>query len=188
MKGFVLGVVVTLLCITLGVYIYFSRGMAPVGTAAQAMPFEKKLAHMALRARVEKEMPQTVPIQPNETAYVAGAHDYIEHCAVCHGVPGKPQTAIAKGEFPKPPNLFRGKGVTDDSPNESYWKIAHGIRLTGMPAFDKSLSETQMWQIALLVANADKLPASATQLLSGAPETTTTLAVSPSSPATSNRR
>jgi mono/diheme cytochrome c family protein len=187
LKGFVLGIVVTLLVIWLGVYVYFSQGMAPVGTAAEAMPFEKKLARMALHARVEKEMPQTVPIQPNETVYVAGAHDYVEHCAVCHGVPGKPQTAIAKGMFPKPPNLFQGKGVTDDSPNESYWKIAHGIRLTGMPAFDKSLSETQMWQIALLIANADKLPASATQLLSGAPETTTP-AVAPSTPATSTKR
>jgi mono/diheme cytochrome c family protein len=171
LKGFILGVVVTLLAIALGAYIYFSQGYAPVATGAQAMPFEKKLANMALHARVEKEMPKTVPIQPSEAAYVAGAHDYVEHCAVCHGVPNKPQTAIAKGEFPKPPSLFKGKGVTDDPPNETYWKIANGIRLTGMPAFDKSLSETQMWQISLLLANADKLPASATKVLSGAGET-----------------
>jgi len=63
--------------------------------------------------------------------------------------------------YPPPPRLLEGKGVTDDEPGESYWKIANGIRLTGMPGFSKSLSETQMWQIALLVANADKLPPSA---------------------------
>jgi hypothetical protein len=34
-----------------------------------------------------------------------------------------------------------------------------------MPGFNKSLSETQMWQIALLVANADKLPSSAKAVL-----------------------
>ena len=50
--------------------------------------------------------------------------------------------------------------MTDDEPGESYWKIFNGIRMTGMPGFSKSLSETQMWQFALLVANADKLPAS----------------------------
>ena len=171
MKGFILGVVITLLAIVLGAYLYFSQGYAPVATDAQAMPFEKKLANMALHARVEKEMPKTVPMQPSETVYVAGAHDYVEHCAVCHSVPNKPQTAIAKGEFPKPPNLFHGKGVTDDPPNETYWKIANGIRLTGMPSFNKSLSETQMWQIALLVANADKLPPSAVNVLSGTAET-----------------
>ena len=47
-----------------------------------------------------------------------------------------------------------------DEPGESYWRIANGIRLTGMPGFGKSLSETQMWQIALLLKNAEKLPAS----------------------------
>ena len=48
--------------------------------------------------------------------------------------------------------------MTDDPPGESYWKIANGIRMTGMPAFDKSMNTTQMWQISLLIANADKLP------------------------------
>jgi thiosulfate dehydrogenase len=179
LKAFILGVVVTLVVMVLGVYIYFSQGYVPVATSAQPMPFEKKLANMALHARVEKEMPKTVPMQANESNYLAGAHDYVQHCAVCHGEPNKPQTAIAKGEFPKPPQLWHGKGVTDDPPGETYWKIANGIRLTGMPGFDKSLSETQMWQIALLLANADKLPASVTSVLAGAPETPT----SPEQPA-----
>jgi hypothetical protein len=60
--------------------------------------------------------------------------------------------------FPKPPKLMEGTGVTDDSPAETYWKVAGGIRMTGMPGFDKTLSPTQMWQVSLLLANADKLP------------------------------
>jgi mono/diheme cytochrome c family protein len=59
--------------------------------------------------------------------------------------------------FPKPPHLFRGKGVTDDEPTETYWKVDNGIRLTGMPSFRQDLSETQMWQVSLLLANADKI-------------------------------
>lgn len=160
-KGFILGVVVTLVCLAVGVYIYFAFGLAPVATSAQAMPFEKTLANKALHVRVEKEMPHTVPIEPTEAAYVSGAHNYVQHCAVCHGVPNQLQTAIAKGEFPKPPQLFKGKGVTDDAAGETYWKIANGIRLTGMPGFKGSLSDTEMWQIALLLANADKLPPAA---------------------------
>jgi mono/diheme cytochrome c family protein len=136
------------------------------------MPFEEKLANMALHAKLQKEMPKIVPIEANETNYLAGAHDYLKHCAVCHGVPGKEKTAIARGEFPPPPELLQGKGVTDDPPNETFWKVANGIRLTGMPAFNPSLSETQMWQISLMLANADKLPSSATAVLAGQPETT----------------
>src|SRR5208282_1124814 len=122
---------------------------------------ETFFAHKALNARIAKDMPKNVPIQPSEANYLAGADLYKQHCAVCHGVPLSPKTAIAKGMYPHPPLLFEGKGVTDDEPGESYWKIFNGIRLTGMPGFSKSLSETQMWQVALLVANADKLPASA---------------------------
>jgi len=71
--------------------------------------------------------------------------------------------------YPHPPVLLEGKGVTDDEPGESYWKIFNGIRLSGMPGFSKSLTETQMWQIALLIANADKLPASAKAALVAPP-------------------
>jgi hypothetical protein len=41
-----------------------------------------------------------------------------------------------------------------------------------MPSFDKTLTETQMWQVSLLLANADKLPPAVTALLSGPPEAT----------------
>jgi len=172
MKGFLLGVIVTVLLGAAGVYIYFSTGMAPVATAAPPMPFEKKFANMALHAKVEKEMPRQVPIQPDEQNLASGAHIYVEHCSVCHGLPGKEQSAIAIGEFPKPPHLFKGKGVTDDEPGETYWKVANGIRMTGMPAFDKHLSANEMWQVSLLLAGADKLPPSVTAILTDASEPT----------------
>jgi mono/diheme cytochrome c family protein len=47
-------------------------------------------------------------------------------------------------------------GVSDDPSGETFWKVANGIRLTGMPAFKDILSETQIWQVSLLLANADK--------------------------------
>ncbi|MFL6450992.1 MAG: c-type cytochrome [Bryobacteraceae bacterium] len=61
--------------------------------------------------------------------------------------------------YPPPPELFKGHGVTDDPAGVTYWKVANGIRLTGMPAYTKALSDTEMWQVSLLLANADKLPA-----------------------------
>ena len=154
----VLGMILGAAAIALGVYGYFATGRAPVATSEPPMPFEKKLAHKALNARIEREMPKTVPLQPDEPNLAAGATLYRDHCAVCHGLPGQKETPIATGMYPHPPKLLEGKGVTDDEPGESYWKVANGIRLTGMPGFRSALSETQMWQISLLVANADKLP------------------------------
>ena len=162
---FVIGLLLGLLLVPFGAYLYVAGGSAPVATTDSDIPFESFFAHKALNARIKKEMPKNVPIQANEANYLAGADLYKQHCAVCHGLPLAPKSAIATGMYPHPPLLFEGKGVTDDEPGESYWKILNGIRLSGMPGFSKSLSETQMWQMALLVANADKLPPSVKTVL-----------------------
>lgn len=158
MRRFLFGFLIGVVAVPLAVYSYFAFGMAPVATAAPDMPFEKMLAKKALRVRLEKEMPKDVPLPWDEANFAAGAQIYIQHCAVCHGLPGQPQTAIARGMYPKPPDLFKGKGVTDDPPGATYWRVANGIRLTGMPAFQQSLSQTQMWQVSILLANAASLP------------------------------
>lgn len=165
MKAFIFGIIVAVVAIAAGVYFYFDSGSAPVATTAHPMPFEGMLANKALHARIAKEMPKTVPIAADDAAYTGGAQVYRENCAVCHGLPNQPKTAIAAGEFPSPPQLFHGKGVTDDPAGETYWKVNNGIRLTGMPGFGKMLSTTQMWQVSLLLANADKLPGSVQQTL-----------------------
>jgi hypothetical protein len=67
--------------------------------------------------------------------------------------------------YPPPPQLFHGKGVTDDPVGETYWKIQNGIRLTGMPGFRETLSDDQMWEVTLLVWQADKLPPSVLEIL-----------------------
>ena len=160
MKTFIIGLIIGVIAVPLCVYIYFVTGNAPVATSAAAMPFEKALTHAALSARIAKEMPKSAPVAADEPNLAAGAVVYRENCAVCHGSPGVTPTAISRGMFPRPPKLLEGKGVTDDEPGESYWKVANGIRLTGMPGFSDSLSQTQMWQVSLLVAHADKLPES----------------------------
>ncbi len=169
MGKFLVGLIVGLVAVPVVVYFYFSTGIAPVATSAPPMPFEKMFARMALHARLDKEVPKSVPIAADEASFTAGAQVYKEHCAACHGLPAVPQSAIATGMFPKPPKLMEGTGVTDDPPGETYWKVAGGIRMTGMPGFEKTLSTTQMWQVSLLCANADKLPASVKQILTQVP-------------------
>ncbi|MGH9584797.1 MAG: c-type cytochrome [Bryobacteraceae bacterium] len=158
MGRFLFGILIGLIIWPLAAFIYFHFGYAPVATASPPMPFEKQLAHMALKARIQREAPKTSPLLANDANYLAGAHLYRTHCAVCHGLPGQPASAISKGMFPRPPQLFKGHGVTDDPAGETYWKVANGIRLSGMPGFDHKLSETEMWQVSLMLANGNKLP------------------------------
>lgn len=159
MRQFILGLIAALTLIAVGGLSYVALGLAPVATASAPLPFEKLITGIALNARVNKEAPKSSPIPASEEAYAAGARLYRNNCAVCHGLQGQDQTPIAKGEFPTPPELFKGKGVTDDPVGVTYWKVANGIRLTGMPGFSGSLSNEQMWQVSLLLSNAGKLPA-----------------------------
>lgn len=160
LKGLFLGVALTLAVVMSGVYIYFSTGRAPVAVTDPPMPFEKKFAHMALNAHIEKQATPQSPVAAEEKTYLSGAEVYKEHCAVCHGLPDQPKSAIAQGMYPPPPQLFHGVGVSDDPASETYWKAENGIRLTGMPGFKGRLTETQIWQVSVLLANSDKIPAS----------------------------
>jgi thiosulfate dehydrogenase len=159
--GFLLGLLVLPLC----GYLYFVLGLSPVATSAPPMPFERYFAKKALHARISREAPTTNLIQPTEGNLLAGANVYKQDCAVCHGLPGRPKSHIAEGMFPPPPQLFQGTGVTDDPAGVTYWKVKNGIRLTGMPGFGWTLSNEQMWQVSVLLANANKVPPSVTQAL-----------------------
>jgi thiosulfate dehydrogenase len=152
--GLILGLIILPVC----GYLYIRFGYAPVATASLPLPFERRLAHMALNARIDKEAPKSSPLPANDANYDAGAHVYRTNCAVCHGLPGQPPSPTSKGMYPQPPQLFKGHGVTDDPVGETYWKVANGIRLTGMPSYTGCLSHDEMWQVSLMLANADTLP------------------------------
>jgi thiosulfate dehydrogenase len=172
LKAFLAGIVIGMLLVAAGAWFYFTTGWAPVAVADPPMLLEKKLAHGALKARITKD-PHTdpAPVPGNEVTYVAGADVYKQNCAVCHGLPGETQSNIAKGMFPKPPELFQGTGVTDDPAWETYWKAKNGIRLTGMPAFKDTLNDTQIWQVSVLLANADKISPAVKAAFASAPST-----------------
>ncbi|MGB2645003.1 MAG: cytochrome c [Candidatus Acidiferrum sp.] len=169
LKGLIIGILLAILLIICGIYFYFSTGRAPIATTDPPMPFEMKLAHMAIDARVEKQKIPETPVVADEKSFLGGAEVYKQNCAMCHGLPDQLKPVIAQGMFPTPPQLFHGVGVTDDPAAETYWKAENGIRLTGMPGFKGRLSETEIWQVSVLLANADKIPASVKAALVAVP-------------------
>lgn len=185
LKGLILGILLGMLLVPGGVYYYFASGRAPVATSAPPMPLEKRFASMGLHAYLEK-LPHPEPQVPaDEANLISGAKIYKEQCATCHGLPGEPKTAVALGMFPAPPQLFRGTGVTDDDAWESYWKVENGIRMSGMPGFKDRLTEKQIWQVAVLVKNADKIPESVKKELAAGASTPMEMAMPESMPAPS---
>jgi thiosulfate dehydrogenase len=172
-----LGILMGIVLVPIAVLGWLKFGNVPVAAGDPPLPQEKLLTGVPLDARIGRELVKTPPIQLDENNLVAGAHIYSDKCAVCHGYHGKP-SPFGEHMFPDAPPLWEMHhhgtetmmGVTDDPPGETYWKVANGIRLTGMPAFKDMLTETEMWQVSLLLANADKpLPPAALDILSGEP-------------------
>ena len=157
-KQFLPGVVLGMCLPFLGGYVFIIMGGMPVTTTDAPLPFERYLAKQALKAAMRKEIGTRAPMPPDDTNLLAGAKVYREQCAVCHGLPNQPLGAIAKGMFPPPPSLFSpDEGVIDDPEGKIYWKVKYGIRLTGMPGFQESLSDTELWQVSLLLLKANQL-------------------------------
>ena len=156
---FLLGVAATVVAIFFGGYIYLKYGNPPVATADPSFPMEAQIVHVPLGVRIKREM-QSPPFGPDDQVYEAGAEIYVKQCASCHGTPGH-DVPFAKSMFPKAPQLWKKHengvvGVSDDEVGETYWKVDNGIRLTGMPSYQKVLSKTEMWQVAWLMKSADK--------------------------------
>jgi thiosulfate dehydrogenase len=171
---FALGVVSSLIALTVAVYLFVKAGGVSMETSAKPLPLEKAVARMALRASLGNAGSDKPALPLSETTMLAGAREYKEHCAVCHGVPGRPRTAISRGMFPRPPQLFDEKDmVTNDPEGVTYWKVTHGIRLSGMPAFARTLSDTQRWEVTIMVAHADKLSPAVRAALAGAQRAST---------------
>jgi thiosulfate dehydrogenase len=164
--GFILGII----AVVGGLFLYLKFGPLPVAVADAPLPFEKQIVRLPLDARIGRES-KNAPFGTSEDVFESGAHIYRAQCANCHGTPGR-DVGYAKYMFPGAPQLWKKHGrrgvvgVSDDEPGETYWKVANGIRLSGMPAYNHILSDTQMWQVSLLLKNADKeLPDPVTQIL-----------------------
>lgn len=157
-RGIVIGVIATLVVLGLGAYIGIEMGMMPANADSKPPRIERWAARASLHAALAREAPKTPnPVALSDQNLTAGIKLYAANCAVCHGDASADPSKIAHGLYQKPPQLAK-KGVEDDPDGVIYWKIAHGIRFTGMPAFGATLSDDQLWQLTLFVKHMDSLP------------------------------
>jgi mono/diheme cytochrome c family protein len=76
----------------------------------------------------------------------AGAQLYAETCALCHGAPGISPGPLQRGIYPAAPFLLAA--TRTNHPNQMFWVIKNGVKMTGMAAFGKSLTDQQIWDLA----------------------------------------
>ncbi len=158
MGKFILGFIVAIIVVAVAGYAFIVFGLMPARQDIKPSAIETWAAKTSLRATINRETKGLqVSIPPTEPNLTAGAQLYVKNCQFCHGGPDAQASFIAKGLSPDPPQLAKD-GVEDDPEGVTYWKVAHGIRFTGMPGYGGTLSQQQIWQIALFLKHMDKLP------------------------------
>jgi thiosulfate dehydrogenase len=157
MRKFILGVIVTLLVLILGGLGFATLGYLPTHANVAPPRWEHHLANAAVDASMERHAPHVAnPLPPSDQNLEDGMKLYTMNCAVCHGGFDRKPASIAHSLYPPAPNLI------SDPPDDPEWHVFYcirtGIRYTGMPSWEKTLSEQDMWKITSLLSHLDKLP------------------------------
>ncbi|MEO6066153.1 MAG: cytochrome c [Lysobacterales bacterium] len=95
----------------------------------------------------------------NDKALIrSGAGNYSAMCVSCHLAPGESETELSIGLYPAPPT-WSELGAVD--PREAFWVIKHGVKMSGMPAWGKSMDDKYIWGMVALLQQFPRMTAAA---------------------------
>jgi mono/diheme cytochrome c family protein len=131
-------------------------------TNANSTPprLERQIANSALDASMERHAQRlNSPVPPTEENLIEGMKIYTMNCALCHGGLDRQTSALGKSFYPPAPSLINHP--LDDPEWHVYHAVRNGVRYTGMPAWDKVLSESDTWKVTAFLTRVEKLPPAA---------------------------
>ena len=96
------------------------------------------------------------PLPGSEQAMKEGRELYLQACAICHGTDGHSRTSLGRGMYPPAMDLT-SPHVQHWNDAELFWIIQNGVRLTGMPSWKPSLTETDTWKLVHFIHDLPRL-------------------------------
>jgi mono/diheme cytochrome c family protein len=157
MKGFILGIIVTLFVLFAIGLMIAQFGLMPTHADATPPEFETKIAGEALDASMERHAPRVNnPVPATDQNLIDGMKIYTMNCAVCHGTLDYKPSLLEHSMYPPPPQIIIEP--LDDPEWHLYYAIRTGVRYTGMPAWSKALTEQDMWKVTGFLSRLEKLP------------------------------
>ena len=132
-------------------------GLWPVAATDTPPSWESRFGQSTLRASLTRRAAGlTNPFQPTADVLSAGKKTFAENCAGCHGEPGKPSQWGTRGFYPRVPQF------NEQSPNltapQMFIAIKHGVRYSGMGAWDGMMSDEKIWQVSTFLEHINSLP------------------------------
>src|ERR1700685_4125065 len=152
-KKFALVVVGALVVLALGGVAFIGSGVYNIGAddhhTKPVLAIIEQLRDRSIAAR-SKSIEAHYVEDPQRIAL--GAQRYAVLCVGCHLAPGVTKSDIRQGLYPHPPNLAQEEL---QQAQRAFWIVKHGIKMSAMPAWGKTLDDAQIWDIVAFVR---KLP------------------------------
>jgi mono/diheme cytochrome c family protein len=144
-----LGVAATLLTLAIGAAAFVGSGVYNIGADDHhtkiVLTLIEQLRNRSIAVR-SKEI--DVPNLNDSKGIAAGAQRYAALCIGCHLAPGVTKSEVRAGLYPHPPNLAEEN--VDDA-RKVFWTIKHGVKMSAMPEWGKSLNDAAIWDIVSFV-------------------------------------
>ena len=157
MRGFIAGVVLTLLVLAVGGYFFATTGHFDTRSVGNTpSTFETRTAMKSMDEWVDSHAPkQANPFQPTMDNIMDGSMTYDKHCAVCHGSLKQPVSPMQTNYYPPVPQLM--SRTPDDPDGNLFYVIKYGVRYTAMPGWDKMLSDDDIWKTVVFIKNSGQM-------------------------------
>lgn len=122
---------------------------------------EATLANMAKDVAIPIEAEgKKSPLAANEQTLKEGQELYMQSCAICHGTDGHSRTNLGRSMYPPAMDLT-SPHAQHWNDAELFWIIQNGVRLTGMPSWKSSLSESDTWKLVHFIHDLPRADAQA---------------------------
>jgi len=156
MRNVILGAVLVLVFMAIGTAIAANLGLLPTTANSNPPRWERSFMMGALDASVERHAPRVSnPLPKTDDNMIDGMKTYTMNCAVCHGGLDQKPATLAHSLYPPAPQLIMHP--LDDPEWRTFYVIRTGARYSAMPAWDKALSEQEIWKVTAFLSNLNKL-------------------------------
>ena len=146
-------VAAALIVLAIGAAVFVGSGVYNIGADDHhTKPVLAIIEQLRNRSVAVRAHAISVPNLEDSRSIAAGAKQYAALCVGCHLAPGVTKSDIRPGLYPHPPNLAQED--VDDA-QKAFWIIKHGIKMSAMPAWGKTLNDAAIWDI---VAFARRMP------------------------------
>lgn len=147
-------IILTLAAVALIGIIYMYSGVYDVSVQNRDKGITKWILETTMDNSVEHHAKNIVAPALDDSAMIWKGFTHYDRMCGCHSDPGE-KMRPSRYE-PHPPPLYR---TADDwKPNELFWIIKNGIKMSAMPAFGMRSSDDEIWSIVAFLKYFPKMP------------------------------